>query len=399
MTTFEPFNGGARTRTLALGLGVVGLIVTAALSFLNTRAALFGYLFGVTYWVGIAVAALIMVSIFHTAKAKWVTVVRKPIELMGLTVIPLLFLTIPLVVGMKHLLPWVDEAAHFTAEELHHLHKKHGYLNTPFFIVRQVIYFAVWIFVALKLYGLSKRQDADGGYDHIGAMRRWGPGVLPFLALTITFFAFDWLMGLSPLWQSTIYGAYYFSGAFMAAFALLNVLNWRATGPNAFGAAVTVHHQHNLGKFMLAFVAFWAYIAFSQFLLVWIANLPEEAPWYHKRIYGAWRPVSLALFFGHFVIPFLILLSRDVKLKARSMGLMGVYLLVMHALDMYWLIFPELAGEGPGHVSPIAYLSLVTSFVGVGGIVTWFALGQARGRYAVPVKDPYLAEALRYVQP
>lgn len=154
-------------------------------------------------------------------------------------------------------------------------------------------------------------------------------------------------------------------------------------------------HFHNLGKLMLAFTAFWAYIAFSQFMLVWIANIPEEAPWYGLRMFGPWRSMSIALFFLHFLLPFGILLSRKLKLQPRKLAVVAVYLLIIHAVDLYWLVWPALTGDA----GPTFHWSLLTAFFGVGGIAVGFALYLARGHYTLTVKDPYIAESLRYVQP
>jgi hypothetical protein len=264
----------------------------------------------------------------------------------------------------------------------------------PFFLVRQVIYFAVWIFVSTRLFRLSTRQDETGDLELTVKQRRFAPGSLPFLGLTITFAGFDWLMSLTPLWQSTIYGAYYFAGSFLAAFAVLTIATVNARGDNLYGNLVTTHHLHNLGKFLLAFTAFWAYIGFSQALLVWVANLPEEASWYAVRIFGGWRPMSLAIFFGHFVIPFFVLLSRDIKLQPRPLAVIAVYILVMHWFDLYWLVWPALRPEGPSF-----HFTLLTAFVGVGGVSVAYGLFRLRGQYSLPVKDPYIADSLRYVQP
>jgi len=396
MTHVEKFTGGAKVMSLAGIVGLAGLALTALGFVVSPAEAWNSYLLGFTYWCGISVATIIMISIFHTAKAKWVTILRRAMEGMAVPVAVFALLFVPIaLVGLRHLYAWHTPPASYTPAELHHLaHKQHGYLNVPFFLVRQVIYFAVWIFVSHKLFGLSRRQDANGELDYTVRLRRVGPASLPFLALTITFAAFDWLMSLTPLWHSTIYGAYYFAGSFLAAFALLTVITVNARGTHAYGNLVTTAHFHSLGKLLLAFTAFWAYIGFSQFLLVWIANLPEEVPWYHVRIIGPWRPFSIALFFAHFVLPFFTLLSRDIKLKPRLLAVVATYLLVVHALDLYWLIWPSLHPEGPTF-----HWTLLTAFVGVGGVGVAYGLYRVRGGYSLPVKDPYIGESLRYVQP
>ena len=395
MISVERFTGGSKAMLVSGVVGLVGLLLTLVGFFQNAQATMHSYLIAFTYWCGIAVASLIMLCIFHTAKAKWPTVVRRMIETQSVTVWLFAVLVIPLILGAGYVYPWISPPASYTATELHHLaHKQHGYLNMKFFIVRQVIYFAVWIFVSQRLFSLSTRQDETGDLQLTVKQRRFAPGSLPFLALTITFAGFDWLMSLTPLWQSTIYGAYYFAGSFLAAFAVLTIAIVNARGDNLYGNLVTSHHLHNLGKFLLAFVAFWAYIGFSQALLVWVANLPEEASWYAVRIFGGWRATSIALFFGHFVIPFFVLLSRDIKLQPRPLSFIAYYILAMHLLDLYWLVWPSYNPDGPSF-----HFTLVTAFVGVGGLSVAFGLWKLRGQYSLPVKDPYIADSLRYVQP
>ncbi|PTL84033.1 hypothetical protein [Vitiosangium sp. GDMCC 1.1324] len=403
MIAVDRFNGGSKVMTLAGAVGVIGLVLTIVGFVTSAQATMFSYLLAFTYWVGIAVAAIIMQAIFHTAKAKWVTVVRRTMETMGASVVVFIILALPILFGAKYLFPWVDptnwvfpgtDGVKFTEVELHHLHHKHPYLNLTFFYIRQAIYFAVWAFVAWRLRSWSTQQDESGALELTVKLRTFSPGALPFLALTITFAGFDWLMTLTPLWQSTIFGVYYFAGSFLAAFCVLTISAVNAQGKNEFGSLLTTAHYHNLGKLMLAFTAFWAYIAFSQFLLIWIANLPEEAGWYKLRIEGPWRSVSLVVFFFGFLLPFFTLLSRNLKLKPKLLAMVAVYLMVMHAVDMYWLIWPAFSPQAPSF-----HWTIITAFAGVGGLAVAGAIWLARGRYTVPVKDPYIAEALRYVQP
>jgi hypothetical protein len=393
MIAVERF-GGSKLMVPAGAIGVLGLVATVAGMFMAPREAMHSYLIAFCYWCGISVASIIMVAIFHTAKAKWPTVLRRAMETMGSSVVLFIPLVLPILLFATELFPWVSPEGKFTDTEMHHLHHKHAYLNLPFFYARHAIYFIVWALVAWKLRGWSTEQDQSGALELTVKQRRFSPGALPFLALTITFAAFDWLMTLTPLWQSTIFGVYYFAGSFLAAFCVLTIATVNAQGKDLYGNLVTTAHYHNLGKLMLAFTAFWAYIAFSQFMLIWIANIPEEAGWYKVRIEGHWRPLSIALFFLHFVLPFFVLLSRNLKLKPRLLAVVAVYLLVIHWVDLYWLVWPALRPEAPSF-----HWTLLTAFVGVGGLSVATALFLARGRYTVPVKDPYIADSLRYVQP
>jgi hypothetical protein len=225
--------------------------------------------------------------------------------------------------------------------------------------------------------------------------RALSAGALPLVAFALTFAAFDWVMSLNPLFFSTIFGVYYFAGSFLAAIAVLVIASAAARHePGTHGPFISLAHFHNLGKLLLAFVAFWAYIGFSQYMLTWIANLPEELPWFLARTRGAWKPVWVILIFGHFLIPFFTLLSRDLKLRPRALAVVAAYLLVMHWVDVYWMVVPTFH---PDHIS--FHWTQLTAFAGIGGIAVAFALFRARGRFAVPVGDPYLPDSLRYTQP
>lgn len=393
--TLERFKGGSQPMALAGGIGVLGLLATLGGLATDRAATMHSYLIAFTYWCGIAVASILMLAIFHTAKAKWMVVLRRAMETQARSVVLFIPLVLVLLVGFNQLFPWAGpDTTRFTEEELHHLHHKHAYLNTTFFWVRQALYFAVWSFVAWRLYGWSSAQDENGELELTVKQRRFAPGSIPFLALTMTFAAFDWLMSLTPLWQSTIFGVYYFAGSFLAAFCVLTLATVNAQGKDLYGNMVTTAHYHNLGKLMLAFTAFWAYIGFSQFMLVWIANLPEEAGWYKLRIESEWKSLSWALFFLHFVFPFGVLLSRSIKLKPRLLAVVAVYLLGIHFVDLYWVIWPAYSPNAPSF-----HWTLPTAFLGVGGLWVAGALFLARGRYTLPVKDPYLTDSLRYVQP
>lgn len=396
----ERWNGG---RNVVIGGGAAGVILTAislvgCLLGDSPRPALYSYLVAFTYWCGISVASLIMLMIMHTFKARWVTVIRRPIEAMAGSLPVFVLLAIPVIAGMKHIYLWVDPPDSLGKEALHLIHHKKAYLNTTFFVVRLAIYFAMWILLGLRMHSLSKKQDtaaAPEAVDLLQKLRNISPVSLPFMALTLSFAAFDWLMSLNPTWFSTIYGVYYFGGSFVAAFSIL-ALSIRAAGSdkNLFGAYANDEHVHNVGKLMLAFTCFWAYIGFSQFMLIWVAGLPEEVPFYITRLNRGWAPVGILLIFGHFFLPFGALLSRSLKRDVRKLALVAAWILFIHWVDIFWLVMPSLTPDG---------FSLriwdFTAFAGVGLIAVAFGVSRLRGRYAVPIKDPYLADSLRYRQP
>jgi hypothetical protein len=295
---------------------------------------------------------------------------------------------------MRHVFAWSD-LGHLEGELRHLVEHKRPYLNVTFFVVRAAIYFAVWIGVAHLLRAWSVRQDEVGGVELTRRQRRLGAGALPFLAITMSFAAFDWMMSLDPRFYSTVFGVYWFAGSFLAAFCVTAVAAaWTRDDPTQFGAHMNLEHFHSLGKFMLAFVAFWGYIAFSQFMLIWIANVPEEVPWYIVRTTGGWRWVGLFLAVFQFLVPFFLLLSRPLKRDPRRLAGVAVGLLVVHWVDLYWIVMPVLNEAGPR-----PSLWDLTAFVGVGGIAAAFTLWRMHGVVPVPVRDPYLADSLRYLPP
>ncbi len=388
-----PFTGGRRLVLRSAAVGAAGLAVTAvgAAAF-DARRAMYAYLVAFVYWLGIALGALILLGAFHAANARWSVVIRRFVEHVP-AVIPLfVVLFVPLVLGGRHLFPWTAPEA-LEGELLHLVEHKRPWLNVPFFVARAVFYFVTWVVVAELLRRWSLRQDAAGGLTLTRWQRRLGTGSLPLHALTLSFAAFDWLMSIDPRFYSTIFGVYWFAGSFLATFAVIIVAAvLTRNDPTQFGAHMNVEHFHALGKFLLAFTAFWAYIAFSQFLLIWIANLPEEVPWYILRIDGGWGPVGAFLAAFQFLVPFFLLLSRDLKRNPRALAWVAAWVLLVHWVDLYWLVMPHLDPGGPRFS-----LWDVSAFVGVGGVAVAFAVARMRGTLAVPARDPYIDDSLRYL--
>ena len=395
----QKFDGGKGWMTKAFGLGVVGLVLAAGAGFLSKKEALFGYLVSFTYWAGIALTSLIMLMIFHAFRAKWMVVLRRPLEAMATTVPLFLLLCIPILLGMSDLYSWVHpDHASLSHEANEMLAHKAGYLNVPFFVARTVGYLVFASLVAWRLFGLSTRQDTSGDPGLTQKQRNWGVAGLPFMALVITFAAFDWLMSLNPLWFSTIFGVYYFAGSFWSTLAILIIATTLARGRGLFGEYVNVEHLHNLGKLLFAFTCFWGYIAFSQMMLIWIANLPEEIGFFTVRMKGDWAYLGILLMVGHFLVPFGLLLSRQLKRTPGRLSLVAGWALVMNLVDIFWLVMPTL-DEKAVPLSAGMLLGLVGSFVGVGGLAVAFAIWRIRGHFTVPVKDPFLPVSLRYRQP
>ena len=391
--------GGGAVFTWSLGLGVVGLLATGGFYFAGGPSehatVLGGYLVAFTYWIGIVVTATIWNAIFHASAAKWMVVLRRVLEGMGAALPIFVLLFIPIVLGMSVVFPWVNPSRAMNTEQLEILSHKAPYLNVPAFLIRAVVYFAVWLAVSTRLRQLSLKQDEVGGTEPTRLMRWLGAGSLPFLGLAITFAAFDWLMSVDPFWISTIFGVYYFAGSFVCCMCVVAlVIAFTRKNATGLGGAVSQHHLYNVGKLMLAFTAFWTYCAFSQFMLIWIANIPEESAWYVVRMKGGWTNVGIFLIVCNFFIPFFVLLSRPLKLRPRALAVVAVWLLVVHYVDIYWLVMPGLFPDGPH-----PHLAHFTALLGVGGVAVATALWRASGHYAIPVKDPNLSYSLRYTQP
>jgi hypothetical protein len=390
----QKFDGGGSLMAGAAGLGIVGLGATLAGIVLDPRPGLFSYLWAFSYWGGIALASVVLLQIFHAVRAKWMVILRRAVEVMAVTVILFLILFVPIAVGMKHLYSWVEPRADLPREALALLEHKKPYLNSTFFIVRGVFYVLLAGAISQRLFGWSTKQDSSGDVQLTARQRRLGTGALPFIALAFSFAAFDWLMSLEPLWFSTIFGVYFFAGSFLSAISLLVVITDQARGKNLYGDLVSVEHIHNLGKLMLAFTAFWGYIGFSQFMLIWIAGLPEEVPFFIVRLKGDWAAIGVFLIVGHFLIPFAALLSRSLKRNRSRLALVAFWILMVHAVDLYWLIMPTLNPE-----AVVFHWTMITAFVGIGGSAVAFALWRIRGHFTVPVRDPYLGDSLAYRQP
>jgi hypothetical protein len=291
-------------------------------------------------------------------------------------------------VGLQRLYPWTDAAA-----ALHDpaLHAKAPWLNTTFFYVRTAIYFAVWSVMAIWFHRRSVEQDGAGTAAPTRAMEVASTTGLVLFAFTVTFFSFDFVMSLTPHWYSTIFGVYFFSGCILGAFALLLVLAAAVQRGGKLVHAITTEHYHDLGKLMFAFTIFWAYIGFSQYMLMWYANLPEETSWYAARQTGSWTSVSVFLLFGHFLLPFLLLMSRGVKRRRALIVTGAVWMLLMQWLDIAWMVLPS---KSPAGFAPA--LTDLTTFVGIGGAFLAVAVRRLGAHALLPVKDPRLTESLGF---
>jgi hypothetical protein len=394
LADLAPFKGGGRWVKGGGAAGLLFLLLTFIGIAVSPREAYFSYLTAYVYWAGIGFASVILLMIFHATHARWMTILRRPLEAMAAAMFIFVLLFIPIALGMKHLYIWVDPPADLSREALKLIAHKRPYLNVTGFVVRGLLFLLLATFLGQRLYGWSLKQDQSGDIALTQRQRNLAAGGLPFIGLAMTFAAFDWLMSLNPTWFSTVFGVYYFGGSLVATLAVLAIVTAKGRASNVFAGFMTDDHTHNIGKLMLAFVCFWTYIAFSQLLLIWIAGLPEETPFYITRFGAGWAGIGILLIFGHFFLPFGALLSRSLKRDPRKLMVVAGWLLFIHYVDIFWLVMPTLHPEGFAF-----HWTSLTAFLGVGLLAIAFAVSRLRGRLAIPVKDPYLAESLRYRQP
>jgi hypothetical protein len=367
---------------IGLGVSVLGGLLTEG------GAARFfqAYLVNYAYFLSLALGALFWVMLQHLTRSGWSVVVRRLGETLAATLPVLAVLFIPILIGVRYLYHWADVEA-LTHNDL--LQHKQPYLNVPFFVLRAAVYLTVWVALAEFFFRRSLQQDATGDVRLTLRMQKVSAPAMILFAFTVTFASFDWLMSLNAGWYSTIFGVYYFSGGVVGFFALLIVVALLLQRAGRLTHVITSEHYHDLGKLLFAFVVFWAYIAFSQYMLIWYANIPEETTWYLARQTGDWTTISLTLLFGHFVLPFLLLLSRFPKRRPRLLLVPAAWMLIMHWLDIYWLVMP---GASPGRFA--LDWQHITCFVGIGGLFIAAAAQRLGQRSLVPERDPRLAESL-----
>jgi hypothetical protein len=289
-----------------------------------------------------------------------------------------------------------EHAEHQAHAQIHDslMAKKAGWLNKNFFYIRALLYFLIWSFLALRLLGYSVAQDTSKDPQLTVRAQAFAPGATILFALSLTFAAVDWIMSLEPTWFSTIFGVYYFATGVVSSYAVIILVTLALRNSGPLQGAVTPEHYHDLGKLMFGFLVFWAYIGFSQFMLIWYAALPEETTWYHNRWdFGPWAKVTMAVIIGHFVVPFFWLISRNMKRNVGRLQVGAAILLVFHVVDIYWFVMPNYAlgsNEFTFHWIDAACLLAVG---GVYGALVFFRMGK---QALVPVGDPRLERSLHF---
>lgn len=399
--------------------GVGGLVLIAAsfaLSFFMANGItsfLHVYLVNFLFFVSISLGALFIVLVQHLTKAGWSVAVRRIPEIMAGTIPYLAILFIPILLSV--IAPSVYGAPDYLlylwantkyASDVLSPDKVAYYLNPTQFGVRAVVYFTVWIVLARYYLSRSRLQDENGDHTLTSRMQYWSaPSVLLF-AITVIFASFDWSMSLAPIWFSTIWPVYFFAGGMLGAFCTIILILLMLQKRGILTEDVTEDHYHDLSKFTFGFIFFWSYIAFSQFLLIWYANIPEETIWYRPRLDGGWRWASLVLLCGHTLIPFLLMMPRTLRRNKSYLWYAVIALLAMHWYDHFWIVMPQmfvsfqdlgaLGVEGMGTPKHIFGPVEACCFLGMAMLYAAFFCWEAGDRPLIPLRDPRLVDSLNH---
>jgi hypothetical protein len=378
----------ARIRRPALVVGLVALAASAAGAAISPRQFFQSYLFACVFWTGLALGCLAVLMLRYVTGGAWGVPIRRPLESATRTLPYVALLFVPLVFGLKQLYEWArpEDVAHDPI-----LQHKQPYLNVPFFVGRGIVYIGAWFLLAWFLNRWSDEQDRAPSPRLNRRLQLISSGGLVAYGLTITFWSIDWLMSLEPHWFSTMYGVLLMAGQALSALAFAIAVTILLARFKPLSDVLSPEHLHDLGKLLLAFVMFWAYVSFSQYLIIWSGNLPEEVPWYLRRLQGGWGWFGIAMIVLHFALPFLLLLPADANRDPKILGSVALLVLGMRAVDLFWLIRPALA---PGHFQ-LHWLDLAAP-IGVGGVWLAIFLWQLLERPLLPRNDPEFAEALEH---
>ncbi len=385
-----------RLQRNGLLLGGVFLLALAVGFVLDREQFYRSYLLGWLFWLGIAVGCLGLAMLNQLTGGLWGLVPRRFHEAAARTLPTMAVLFVPVLLGLGSLYVWARPEV-VAADQI--LQSKTPYLNVPFFLARAVLYFAVWSGLALLVSRWSSGLDAEADPTRAGRLRGVSGVGLVALSGTTTFAAIDWGMSLAPHWFSTMYGVLFIVGWTLSALSFTIVLMAHLSREWPMNEALRPGTVHDLGKLLLAFTMLWAYVNFSQFLIVWSGNISEETPFYVQRLHGGWGVIAVVLLLFHFALPFALLLSRPLKRNARSLAVVAGLMLVMQLVDLYWLVGPDLLTQGHGHAPLRVHWMDLAATLGIGGLWLFLFARQVRTRPVLPLGEPAVRALLDGPEP
>jgi hypothetical protein len=391
----EEFN---RLRTIFLGLGGIAVIAWGVGLFMSPEQGLRSWLLGFIFWGGISIGSLGILMLQYLTGGAWGVVIRRILESSTRTLVIVALAFVPIAVGVTTLYEWT----HLPADDFTQMQR--GAYQTPFWwIVRSVVYFAVLGLTAYLLTSWSARQDNSADHEEaakwLGRSTKFSGPAIIFYVLVVSFLSVDWVMSLDPHWFSTMYGLLFVIGWALSTMCFTVIVLHFASLHSPMNRVLGKRHFHDVGKLMLAFVMVWTYFNFSQYLIIWSGNIPEETPWYLTRISHGWQWVGWTLLLFHFAFPFLILLQQDFKRYTSKIAWLAGFILVMRLIDSFYLISPNpriaTHGESLSLVASFSWMDIVAP-VALGGFWLWYFFGQLAKRPIVPVMDPFFEKAIEH---
>lgn len=381
-----------RLQQSALIAGVIGLAASVAGFFVSREQFYHAYIVAFLFVLGLALGSLGLLMLQHLTGGSWGILIRRPLESATRT-LPLVFVFfLPIFFGMKYLYSaWITAPPKGAEGALSDLQQK--YLTVNGFIIRALIYFAAWMALMWLFNRMSREQDINRGDRSLRRrLKFWaGPGIIIYVLL-MTFAAIDWSMSITPKWASTIYGFLFVAGQAISAMSLMIAVVVMLARAGVFGFVGT-RHLHDLGKLLFAFVMLWAYFDFSQLLIIWSGNLPEEITFYRARLFGGWGAVAIIVLVFHFFVPFFVLLSSDVKRSTRLLPRVALWMMCLRVVDLYWMTRPELKVNGAPS-GPVPTWIDFAAVLALAGLWLWYFAGQLKQQPLLPLGEPKLAEAI-----
>jgi len=370
--------------TLGFTLLIIGVILSLISYIIDPARASFGYLTAYIFLLCIGLGSLFLVSMEYTAGAVWSVPFRRVSELFASSIPFLLLLIIPLFFSMRHLFAWMNPEV-VAGDKV--WQARMSYLNVPFFVIRDIVILLVWWLFYHLIIRNSRKQDTNLDQKLTTTNIKLSAAFIPIFGFSVSIFSFDWLMSMVPKWFSTIFGVYIFADAAWVGFAVVTLASVLLTENGYLGSKIKKDHYYSLGTWMFAFTIFWAYIAFSQYMLQWYGNLPEEIIYYVHRWNGGWKYVSLILVIAHFIVPFLFLVPRNSKTNPKILIFVSIWIIATQYLDSYWLVMPSMVNNG--FTYSFSLLDFAFPIAAVGLIIVLFA-AVAKKQNLLPIGDPKL---------
>jgi hypothetical protein len=388
--TYQRKDLPASISKIGMVLLVIGGVLGVLAFLVDHSRALFNYLVAFTFMISIGVGALFLIALEYAAGADWSVPIRRVVEFFAAVVPFLAILVIPLLLNMHDLFHWSHQEAVVKDSVLE---SKAPYLNVPFFIIRVFVLIGIWTLFYFFFTKNSKKQDATKNQKLTTINIRLSAIFIPVFGITISIAAIDWLMSVEPHWFSTIFGVYFFAGTVVAALAAVTLATVLLKEHGYLHHSMTNDHLFSLGALLFAFVNFWGYIAFSQFMLIWYADLPEETFWFIQKWQGSWAIFSIGLIIIQFLVPYIALVSQPSKMNPKTLKFISVWLLFAHLFDLFWLVMPEMEQMSGGYY--FNWIDLVFPIAIVGILLLVFNM-KAKKENLIPIGDPKLQKGLDF---